>query len=92
MDVFFESVGKLWLGEAIGVLLTGMGADGAQGLKTLRGSGHYTIAQDEASCAVYGMAKAAAAVNAAVDILPLKSIAPRLVASLGRVGHNGTNP
>ena len=78
---FFSSVGRLWPGEAIGVLLTGMGADGAQGLKALRAKGHYTIAQDEASSAVYGMPKAAAAVNAAVEIFPLKSIAPKLVAS-----------
>jgi two-component system, chemotaxis family, response regulator WspF len=81
VNVFFQSVGRLWTGEAIGVLLTGMGADGAQGLKTLRTKGHYTIAQDEDSSAVYGMPKAAAAVNAAVEILPLQSIAPKLVAA-----------
>ena len=80
VDVFFNAVGRLWRGETIGVLLTGMGTDGAQGLKTLRATGHYTIAQDEASCAVFGMPKAAAALNAAVEILPLKSIAPKLVA------------
>jgi two-component system response regulator WspF len=91
VDVFFDSVGRLWAGQAIGVLLTGMGADGAQGLKTLRANGHYTIAQDEASSAVYGMPKAAAAVNAAVDILPLKSIAPRLVTSLALAAQNGAN-
>ena len=63
---------------AVGVLLTGMGADGALGLKALRVKGHYTIAQDEATSAVYGMPKAAATVGAAVDILPLKRIAPKL--------------
>jgi two-component system response regulator WspF len=63
----------------VGVLLTGMGRDGALGLKALRNKGHYTIAQDKASSAVYGMPKAAAALNAAVDILPLERIAPRLV-------------
>lgn len=82
VDVFFHSVGKHWPGKAIGVLLTGMGADGASGLKALRTKGHYTIAQDEASSAVYGMPKAAAAADAAVDILPLDRIAGRLVDAL----------
>jgi two-component system response regulator WspF len=82
VDVFFQSVSKLWRGRAIGVLLTGMGADGALGLKALRAKEHYTIAQDEASSAVYGMPKAAAALGAAVDILPLKRIAPSLVDAL----------
>lgn len=79
VDVFFASVGAHWPGEAVGVLLTGMGRDGAQGLKTLRDQGHYTIAQDQATSTVYGMPKAAASLGAAVDILPLERIAPRLV-------------
>jgi chemotaxis response regulator CheB len=79
VDVFFESIGELWSGEAVGVLLTGMGRDGAKGLKTLRDKGHYTIAQDQATSTVYGMPKAAASLGAAVDILPLERIAPRLV-------------
>lgn len=79
VDVFFQSISQLWPGEAIGVLLTGMGRDGALGLKSLRTHGHYTIAQDKASSAVYGMPKAAATIDAAVDILPLDRIAPKLV-------------
>jgi chemotaxis response regulator CheB len=79
VDVFFASVGTLWRGEAVGVLLTGIGRDGAKGLKTLRDKGHYTIAQDQATSTVYGMPKAAASLGAAVDILPLELIAPRLV-------------
>ncbi len=79
MDVFFASVGAHWPGEAVGVLLTGMGRDGAKGLKSLRDKGHYTIAQDQATSTVYGMPKAAASLCAAVDILPLERIAPRLV-------------
>ena len=61
------------------MLLTGMGNDGAQGLKRLRSLGHHTIAQDQATSAVYGMPKAAAALDAAVDILPIGRIASRLV-------------
>jgi two-component system, chemotaxis family, response regulator WspF len=86
VDVFFESVSRLWPGRAVGVLLTGMGSDGARGLKALRDKGHHTIAQDQASSAVYGMPKAAAALGAAVDILALERIAPRLVATVACSG------
>lgn len=79
IDVFFDSVNAQWSGEAVGVLLTGMGRDGAKGLKALRSKGHYTIAQNQATSAVYGMPKAAAALEAAVDILPIERIAPRLI-------------
>jgi len=79
VDVFFESVAAHWGGEITAVLLTGMGRDGAAGLLSLCHKGVYTIAQDEASCAVYGMPKAAAALNAAVDILPLGSIGATLL-------------
>ena len=79
VNVFFDSVARLWPYRVAGVLLTGMGTDGAQGLKALRNRGHYTIAQDKASCAVYGMPKAAAALGAAVEILPLERIASKLV-------------
>ncbi len=78
VDVFFESLSAAWSGSAIGVLLTGMGRDGAAGLKALRRKGHHTIAQDQASSAVYGMPKAAAELGAAVEILPIGQIAPRL--------------
>lgn len=78
VDVFFESINASWPGQAIGVLLTGMGRDGAAGLKALRLKGHHTIAQDQASSAVYGMPKAAAELGAAVDILPIEKIASRL--------------
>jgi two-component system response regulator WspF len=82
VDVFFESVSAQWTGEAVGVLLTGMGRDGAKGLKSMRGKGHYTVAQDQATSAVYGMPKAAATLGAAVDILPIERIAPRLIDTL----------
>jgi len=79
IDVFFHSACRLWPGEVMGVLLSGMGRDGAIGLKALRDSGHYTIAQDRATSAVYGMPKAAATIQAAVDILPAAGIASKLI-------------
>jgi two-component system response regulator WspF len=82
VDVFFQSACRLWRGDVVGVLLTGMGRDGALGLKALRDGGHYTIAQDQATSAVYGMPKAAATINAAVDILPAERIASKLMEAL----------
>lgn len=79
VDVFFQSASRFWPGTVVGVLLTGMGRDGALGLKALRNKGHYTIAQDQATSAVYGMPKAAAKLDAAVDILALEKIAPKLI-------------
>ena len=78
VDVFFQSVADHWQGAVVGVLLTGMGRDGATGLHLLRRAGHHTIAQDERSSAVYGMPKAAAALEAAREILGLDNIGPCL--------------
>jgi len=75
VDTFFESSARHWRGPLIGVLLTGMGSDGAKGLKMLRNLGHHTIAQDQKTSAVYGMPKAAADLQAATEILPLERIA-----------------
>ena len=84
IDVFFESVAQYWNGEAVGVLLTGMGRDGAQGLKLMRQQGFLTIAQDQQSSSVYGMPKAAAAIDAAVEIRPLGTSASRLQEVFGK--------
>ena len=70
---------KYWRGKVLGVLLTGMGRDGAKGLLQLRERGEHTIAQNQATCAVYGMPKAAAELNAAEQILPLDKIGPAIV-------------
>jgi two-component system response regulator WspF len=80
VDVFFKSAGLLWPGNIIGVILTGMGKDGAEGLLSLRARGCTTIAQDELTCVVYGMPKAAAQLGAAAEILPLQRIGLRLTA------------
>lgn len=83
VDVFFHCVAQHWKGEAIGVLLTGMGRDGAEGLLAMRRAGQTTIAQDQASSAVYGMPRAAAELDAAQMILPLTKIGPVLRSTLG---------
>ncbi|MBL1260273.1 MAG: chemotaxis response regulator protein-glutamate methylesterase [Thiotrichaceae bacterium] len=88
VDVFFESVALHWGGRLVAALLTGMGRDGALGLLALRQKGVHTIAQDEASCAVYGMPKAAAALNAAVEVLPLDGISAVLLKRYGSVIRN----
>ncbi|RMF80064.1 MAG: chemotaxis response regulator protein-glutamate methylesterase, partial [Nitrospirae bacterium] len=77
----FLSAAELLGPEAVGVLLTGMGDDGARGLKALREAGAATIGQDEATCVVYGMPAAAAALGACEQILPLERIAEALLAA-----------
>ena len=63
----------------IAALLTGMGKDGASGMKQLREAGAHTLAQDEASCAVYGMPREAVALGAADEVKPLEEIAASLL-------------
>lgn len=79
VDVLFDSVNKYAKGNAIGVLLTGMGSDGAAGLLRLRDSGCYTIAQDESSSVVWGMPGSAVQLGAVDEILALDEIAPRIM-------------
>lgn len=85
IDVFLQSVAECWRARAVGVLLTGMGRDGAAGLGAMRTRGFITIAQDRATSAVYGMPKAAAEAGAASEILPLTTIAPQLITLFGTV-------
>lgn len=75
VDVLFRSVAKTFGENAVGVIMTGMGDDGAEGLKEMRSSGAQTIAQDESSCVVFGMPKEAIARGAVVAIVPLHRIA-----------------
>ncbi|MFU8819070.1 MAG: protein-glutamate methylesterase/protein-glutamine glutaminase [Desulfurivibrio sp.] len=74
VDVLFNSVAAYGGANAIGVLLTGMGKDGSQGMLKMKQAGGRTIAQDEASCVVYGMPKEAVAVGAVDKILSLRDI------------------
>jgi two-component system response regulator WspF len=81
VDVFFRSVAKNWPYSVTAILLTGMGKDGANGMLELRQKGACTIAQDEATSAVYGMPKAAVELGAATEILPIDRIADVLVSN-----------
>jgi len=78
VDVFFESIVRHWGGRGLGVLLTGMGRDGARGLLAMKRAGFHTIAQDEKTSLVFGMPRAAIELGAAERILPLPAVAEAL--------------
>lgn len=80
VDVLFASVAETAGPATVAVLLTGMGSDGAQGLLKLRKVGAHTIAQDEATCVVYGMPREAVGLGAAIQVLPLPAIASAILA------------
>lgn len=82
VDVFFESALSYWPEKLIGVLLTGMGRDGANGLLSLYNRGMMTIAQDKNSCAVYGMPKAASELNGVTFELDIDDIAKKIMINL----------
>jgi two-component system chemotaxis response regulator CheB len=84
IDQCFTSVSEALGPDAVGVLLTGMGRDGAQGLKAMRARGATTLGQDEATSTVYGMPQAAFALDAVERQLALDDIAPALLGLVGR--------
>ncbi|MCB1900137.1 protein-glutamate methylesterase/protein-glutamine glutaminase [Cognatazoarcus halotolerans] len=84
VDVLFNSAAPILGSNGLGVLLTGMGKDGAQGMLALREAGAWTIAQDQDSCVVWGMPREAVAVGAACEVAPLADVAGRLIARLQR--------
>ena len=86
VDVLFASAARHAGGDAIGVLLTGMGKDGARGLLQMREAGAWTIAQDEATSVVFGMPRVAIELGAARQVLPLGAIAPALFERLANPG------
>ena len=87
VDVLFRSAANCAGKNAIGVLLTGMGKDGAAGLLEMRQQGAHTLAQDEATCVVYGMPREAIALGAAAEEVPLHNIASRVVGRLASVAE-----
>jgi len=82
VEVLFRSAAKLVGRNAFGIMLTGMGNDGAKAMKEMRDSGSYNYVQDEASCVVFGMPREAILHGAADEVLPLTGIAPALLARL----------
>lgn len=79
ITVTFRAVARRYGASAAAVLLTGMGRDGAEGMRAIADAGGITLAQDEASCVVYGMPKEAVALGAVRQVLPLEQIAPALI-------------
>ena len=84
VDYLFLSVAKIAGPNSIGVLLTGMGRDGAEGLLAMRGAGALTIAQDEESCVVFGMPRSAIEIGAVMKVVPLQNIATHIIALLNK--------
>jgi len=91
IDVFFRSLAQHPILKGCGVLLTGMGRDGAAGLLAMRLAGFHTVTQDEATCVVYGMPKAAAELGAAEVVLPLERISTHLLGLLKTSGNNSSH-
>lgn len=86
VDVLFHSVAQSVKSDAVGIILTGMGADGAEGLLAMRKNGAYTIGQDEESCVVYGMPMVAKKIGAVCSQAPCSKIATLLVNHLNSLG------
>ncbi len=82
VEVLFRSAARVAGPNAIGLMLTGMGADGAKAMKEMRDAGSYNLVQDEASCIVFGMPREAIAAGAAHEVLPLNQIAHRIIERL----------
>ncbi len=79
VDVLFRSCAKFAGRNALGIIMTGMGDDGARGLKEMRDAGAYTIAEDESTCVVFGMPKEAIRLGGACSVLPLDKIADAIL-------------
>ena len=86
VTVLFQSVAEAYGATALSVIMTGMGADGAVGMRSLKNAGARTIAQDEKSCVVFGMPKEALAMGAVDHVVPLDGIAALVTAICGGQG------
>lgn len=91
VDALFESLSPALAARAVGVILTGMGADGARGLKDLRDHGSRTVAQSAETCVVFGMPREAIRMGAAQEVLPLNKIAQWLVTATRARARNAAS-
>ena len=91
VEVLFESAARVVGPNAFGIMLTGMGGDGARAMRAMRDAGAYNLAQDEASCVVFGMPKEAIAHGAVQEVLSLSMIAPHLLDRLRSTSGMSTN-
>ena len=86
VEVLFDAAARVVGQNAIGIMLTGMGADGARAMKTMRDAGSYNVCQNEATCVVFGMPREAIAAGAAHEVLPLQQIATHVLDRLRATG------
>jgi two-component system, chemotaxis family, protein-glutamate methylesterase/glutaminase len=91
VEVLFQSGARVVGPNAFGIMLTGMGNDGAKAMKEMRDAGSYNLCQDEASCVVFGMPREAIAHGAAHEVLPLSQIAPQLIQRLRSTAGQSLN-
>jgi two-component system chemotaxis response regulator CheB len=89
VEVLFKSAAEVAGRNALGVMLTGMGKDGATAMKLMKDAGAYNVAQDEATCVVFGMPKEAIAAGAVDKVLPLDEISGHVLGQIARMGHKG---
>jgi two-component system chemotaxis response regulator CheB len=88
VDTLFQSVAKQVGKEATGIILTGMGKDGARGMLGMRNAGAWTIGQDQDSCVVYGMPREAAQIGAVAEVAALTEVSARLLAHLHKLDRD----
>jgi two-component system chemotaxis response regulator CheB len=91
VEVLFESAARVVGQNALGIMLTGMGADGAKAMRTMKDAGSYNVCQDEATCVVFGMPREAIAHGAANEVLPLGKIAGHMIERLRSTAGMSTN-
>jgi two-component system chemotaxis response regulator CheB len=90
VDVLMFSVASIFRNQGMGIILTGMGSDGARGMKAIHDAGGWTLGQDADSCAVYGMPRSAAEIGALDRVAPLNQIASEITAAFSSRSHPGT--
>ena len=91
VDTLFRSVGEVYAGGVIGVILTGMGQDGLRGVEQLRAKGAYIIAQDRGTSVVWGMPGSVVAAKLADAVLPLDAVVPEVLRHVARIPRSAAD-